>query len=467
VVQRALPLLILAVCARAIEVSPLETGLAAAGAACRLSRPSSSVDARDPQFLVQFTVRTAGQPPGLRVEWVDPAGAVAESTIYDNLPANRAVCVINALQVGGFAPATHPGRWRVRVVAAGTILREREFDIVGRPSNLSVHVAEASPSQLVLDSWGAQPDTTINLARYDESGQWEYVAVLLASSREGNRIRAATPELAPGEYLVILRNPDGAESLPARFVIASDNAYRKPFPEQERWRVSQRPYGAFSHYGRAIHAWDFAPVRGRFVAAMRGGIVLARDLGLGQTPDEPSFGNYITVRHDDGTFAHYAHLKSGSFRVRSGQRVQAGQILAEAGNSGYSFGRHVHVQVTRSPFIAAPSIPFRFEGDPPEAVLTSAPGSSAWKGEAAFAQWWSRPLTVPRGARQLAVRLNWDQPEAELSLYLVTPSGQWLHAGGREMMVSRPQPGTWRISVQSVKGDATFDVRPEITLARP
>ncbi len=466
-VQRALPLLILAVCARAIEVSPLETGLAAAEGACRLSRPSSSVDARDPQFLVQFTVRAAAEAPGLSVEWVDPAGAVAESTVYDNLPPHRTVCVINALQVGGFAPATRPGRWRVRVAAGETVLREREFDIVGRPSTLSVRVAGASPSRIVLDSWGAQPDTTINLARYNESGQWEYVSVLLPSRREGNRIWAATPELAPGEYLAILRNPDGAESLPARFVIASETAYRNPFPDREHWRVSQRPYGAFSHYGRAVHAWDFAPVRGRFVAAMRGGIVLARDLGLGQTPDERSFGNYITVRHDDGTFAHYAHLRSGSFRVRSGQRVQAGEILAEAGNSGYSFGRHVHVHVTRSPSIAAPSVPFRFEGGPAVPLLTSAPASSVWKGAAAFAQWWSRPLKVPRGAHHLAVRLAWNQPEAELALYLVTPSGEWLRADGRELTILRPQPGTWRISVQSVKGDAAFDVQPEITLARP
>lgn len=465
--RRALLLLLLALCARAIEIGPLETGLAAAEGACRLSRPSSSVDARDPHFLVRFTVRAGAPASAVRVEWIDPAGEIAESTEYPGLPARRPVCVINALHVGGFAPATKPGRWRVRVIADGRLAAERAFDILGRPSPLAVRVAEADPSRLVLDSWGAQPDTTINLARYNEHGQWEYVAVLLASRRDGNRIWAATPDLAPGEYLAILRNPDGAESLPARFVIASADTYHKPFPDGEQWLVSQRPYGSFSHYGRARHAWDFTPIQGRFVAAMRGGIVLARDLGLGQTPWERNFGNYITIRHDDGTYAHYAHLRTGSFRVRSGQRVQAGQILAEAGNSGYSFGRHVHVHVTRSPSIAAPSIPFRFEGDPPEPVLTSAPGSSAWQGAAAFAQWWSRPLTVPRGARQLAVRLSWEQPEAELSLYLVTPSGQWLHAGGREMLVSRPQPGTWRISVQSVKGGATFDVRPEITLARP
>lgn len=466
-VLRALPLLTLAVCACAIEVSPLNTGPSASEGACRLSRISSFVDARDPQVLVQFTARAAHSAETLSVEWIDPAGAVAERTAYDNLPANRTVCVLNALPVGGFEPATRPGKWRVRVAAAGQLLREHEFEIRGRPSSLSVRVAEAGPAQVVLDTWGAQPDTTVNLARYEEGGRWEYVAVLLASRREGNRIWAATPVLPPGEYLVILRNPDGAESLPARFVIAAPSVYRKPFPQGEQWRVSQRPYGSFSHYGRAVHAWDFAPVRGRFVAAMRGGVVLARDLGLDQTPGERSFGNYITIRHDDGTYAHYAHLKSRSFRVRTGDRVEAGQILAVAGNSGYSFGRHVHVHVTRSPSIAAPSIPFRFEDSPAEPEPVSSRGVPQWTGAAMFAQWWSRPLRVPRGAERLAVRVDWDPPQAELALYLVSPSGDWLRADGRQVEVPRPESGTWRVSVQSLKGDATFSVQPEITPARP
>lgn len=463
VVLRALPLLTLAACACAIELSPLETGLAAAGGSCRLLRRTSSIDARAPEVLVRFTARAAAAAESLRVEWIDPEGGIAMSSTYENLPAKRSVCVINALPVGGFEPATRPGKWRVRVAAGGQVLREQEFDLLGRPSSLSVRVAAASSTEIVLDSWGAGPDTTINVARYNEDGQWEYVAVLLPSRREGNRIRAVTPELEPGEYLVILRNPDGTESLPARFTIPAPDSYRKPFPEGERWRVSQGPYGSFSHYGRALHAWDFAPVEGRFVAAMRGGTVLARDLGLGQTPGERSFGNYITIRHDDGTYAHYAHLKSRSFRVRTGDRVRAGQILAVAGNSGYSFGRHVHVHVTRSPSIAAPSIPFRFADAPPQAEEISAGSAPEWKGAAAFAQWWSRPLKVPRGAQRLAVRVHWDPPEAELALFLVSPLGAWMQAEGREVEVARPQPGTWRVSVQCLKGDATFRIQPEIT----
>ena len=54
-----------------------------------------------------------------------------------------------------------------------------------------------------------------------------------------------------------------------------------------------------------------------------------------------------------------------------------GDILAEAGNSGYSFGRHVHVHLTRSPSIAAPSVPLRFEDDPGAPAMTAAPRPAA------------------------------------------------------------------------------------------
>jgi len=467
VARPAILLLLSAAAAWGVEISRLETGPAAVEGACRLSRAADSVEASDPQILVKLTARAAAGE-AFAVEWLNPAGEVAERTEYTDLPRGRTVCVVNALQVGGFAPATRPGRWRVRVVSGGQVLREKDFEITGKPTSLAARVVSAGTDGLLLETFGTEPDTTINIARYRESAGWDYVAVLLAAHREGNRLRADPGPLEPGEYLVILRNPNGDESPPARFVVASRDAFRKPFPDGEIWRVTQRPYGAFSHYGRALHAWDFAPLNGRFVAAMRAGVVAAHDLGLGQTPDQRLFGNYISIRHDDGTWSHYAHLKTRTFRVRTGQRVEAGQILAEVGNSGYSFGRHVHVHVTRLPSIAAPSIPFRFD-DRTEApvISSSAPTKTEWEGAAAFAQWWTRPLRIPRNARRLAVKLEWKDAGAELDLWLVTPAGEWIRAEGARAEVASPQPGTWRVAVQSVRGEASFRVEPEITLSRP
>lgn len=55
------------------------------------------------------------------------------------------------------------------------------------------------------------------------------------------------------------------------------------------------------------------------------------------------YGNYIRIQHGGGVASAYAHIKS--FAVRSGQWVQAGQVIAYAGNTGGSFGCHLHYEV--------------------------------------------------------------------------------------------------------------------------
>lgn len=52
------------------------------------------------------------------------------------------------------------------------------------------------------------------------------------------------------------------------------------------------------------------------------------------------YGNFVKVLHDDGTVCLYAHLERASVSV--GQRVSKGQVLGRMGNSGNSFGAHLH-----------------------------------------------------------------------------------------------------------------------------
>lgn len=56
-------------------------------------------------------------------------------------------------------------------------------------------------------------------------------------------------------------------------------------------------------------------------------------------------GNHVLVRHDDGTVAVYAHLRRGSVAVRPGERVAAGDVLGEVGNTGNSSEPHLHVHL--------------------------------------------------------------------------------------------------------------------------
>lgn len=468
VVRIALFTLLLPLSLHAVSVSGLRLGSAASESTCSITKPSSRFDAGQQQAFVQFVARNVRAGDRLRIDWVSPSGAVSASVPYEVLPAAANLCFLSALPIGGFQPATQPGAWSVRVVINGADAAEARFEIAGAATNLTARVVEVSDKELIIDATGVTSDTSINIARYTPSGGWQYVAALLADHQDGNRITAPIPKLDAAEYLVILKNPDGAQSLPARFVLSTGGGYSMPVLAAERWRISQRPYGSYSHWGRSIHAYDIAPVDGRYVTAMRGGIVSAHDLGLGQTPNLRIFGNYISIQHDDGEFSHYAHLRAGTFRVRTGQRVEAGGVLAEVGTSGYSFGRHVHVHVTRSASISAQSIPFRFVDKPAMLTRTVAPAAKPavrprWNGELGFAEWWTRLLSVPRGARTLQVKLGWDDQSTDFDLYVVSPSGHTYRPESEDLRIDTPEPGSWRVSVQAVRGSGnslSFWVEP-------
>lgn len=59
------------------------------------------------------------------------------------------------------------------------------------------------------------------------------------------------------------------------------------------------------------------------------------------------YGNYIKLKHDDGTFSLYAHLKKDSLLAK-GVRVNEGQVIAQIGNTGNSTGAHLHFEYRNS-----------------------------------------------------------------------------------------------------------------------
>ena len=57
-----------------------------------------------------------------------------------------------------------------------------------------------------------------------------------------------------------------------------------------------------------------------------------------------SYGNYVKIKHD-GYYTLYAHMKYNSVTVRVGQKVSKGQVIGYMGNTGHSFGAHLHFEV--------------------------------------------------------------------------------------------------------------------------
>jgi len=56
-------------------------------------------------------------------------------------------------------------------------------------------------------------------------------------------------------------------------------------------------------------------------------------------------GNYIIIDHGNGEFSWFGHLKQGSIRVKIGQVVKQGDIIAAVGASGSSLFPHLHYEL--------------------------------------------------------------------------------------------------------------------------
>ena len=64
--------------------------------------------------------------------------------------------------------------------------------------------------------------------------------------------------------------------------------------------------------------------------------------------EDNSYGNYVKLKHANGMFTLYAHMAYNTVQVKVGQSVEKGQRLGYMGNTGTSYGGHLHFEVRRS-----------------------------------------------------------------------------------------------------------------------
>ena len=117
----------------------------------------------------------------------------------------------------------------------------------------------------------------------------------------------------------------------------------KPFPVakyggQYRWPMTAGivssefgPRWGKTHQGIDIAADSGVPIR----AAAAGEVIYSGSHITG-------YGNVVILRHDQQTTTTYAHNKA--LKVKKGQKVKAGQLVALLGSTGHSTGPHLHFE---------------------------------------------------------------------------------------------------------------------------
>ena len=82
-----------------------------------------------------------------------------------------------------------------------------------------------------------------------------------------------------------------------------------------------------------------------YIIAAQNGKVIKIVSNVKKRDPSKGLGNYVELLHGDNIKTRYCHLKYGSIKVKVGQIVNKGQVLGYMGDTGYTFGAHLHFEV--------------------------------------------------------------------------------------------------------------------------
>jgi urea transporter len=148
------------------------------------------------------------------------------------------------------------------------------------------------------------------------------------------------------------------------------------------WSVMQAHNGEYTHKQEWRHAWDFVITDNDDKQFKNAGnklddyycyskSVLSPGDGLianiydgvddnkpGEINTQKNWGNSIVIQHTEYLYTQISHLKKGSIKVKKGDYVKKGDIIALVGNSGHSPYPHIHFQMQATPHIGSYTIDY-------------------------------------------------------------------------------------------------------------
>jgi murein DD-endopeptidase MepM/ murein hydrolase activator NlpD len=124
------------------------------------------------------------------------------------------------------------------------------------------------------------------------------------------------------------------------------NKYQLPVPRDLLKRIDRTSSPA--HVGKLRNAIDLiADEETPVLSAADGIVTFVKDDSNtgGSDPTYWNHTNFIVILHPNGEYSRYDHLRYSSSKVKFGQYVRAGEIIARVGMTGFTYLPHLHFQV--------------------------------------------------------------------------------------------------------------------------
>lgn len=284
-----------------------------------------------------------------------------------------AVYTINYIIGGAFQLTTLPTQ-------AGSLYIQAEK--TAAPSKIENHELTQEPRITYQISFWPTTDRLINITVTNETKirRADGSITAIAEDENGEPIGPWTfEELSPGnklqiQYIVKLDSrypnlensrivdtvaitadiPDEEKIGETQTAIAAVTIGQPPMVEPEGWPTS----GCItvgpnsSGYHRGVQAIDVGGSAGNTIYATHDGTAYGWEIGDPGYPfSHTRYGNFVKIVSSDGSFeTYYAHLEDGGVFIDSnGQEIVAGTPIGIVGETGFSFGPHLHYELRGDP----------------------------------------------------------------------------------------------------------------------
>jgi murein DD-endopeptidase MepM/ murein hydrolase activator NlpD len=77
---------------------------------------------------------------------------------------------------------------------------------------------------------------------------------------------------------------------------------------------------------------------------------------VAESREASGYGWMLVIDHGNGFRTLYAHMYPEDVKVRVGQKVSKGQVIALVGSNGWSTGPHLHFEVRKNGQLIDPSL---------------------------------------------------------------------------------------------------------------